>query len=257
MEGILPVLIVLLGAPMGSFAALLAERLPRGEPVLLARSRCRGCGQALRWWELVPVLSHIGLRGRCARCSATIPARLLQAEIAGLALGLLAVWAGVGLLGALALWCLLALILADLGHYRLLDALTLSLLLLALAIPSAPPDLEALWRAAIGACVGAGIFQAISLAYRLLRGRAGMGAGDVRLMGGIGALVVPAAGWEGLGMVTLIAGLAGLVLGASRALRRGRALSARTPVPFGACLAMAAAFVWLAANAFPGLFAVP
>ena len=261
-DGILPVLTCLLGAPMGSFAAFLADRLPRGEPVMFARSSCRGCGQVLRWWEMIPILSYVVLRGRCARCGDIIPPRLLQAELAGLALGVLAVWADMGLIGAMALWCLLALILADLVHYRLPNLLTGALLGLALifatvSIAPVAPDMASLWRAALGASVGAGVFYAISWIYQVLRGRAGMGAGDIRLMGGIGALVVPASGWVGLAMVTLIAGLAGLALGLMRALRRGRALNARTPVPFGACLAMAAALIWFAANIHPGLFANP
>lgn len=104
MEGILPALTLLLGAPMGSFAAFMADRLPRGEPVMLARSSCRSCGQVLRWWEMIPILSYVVLRGRCARCGDKIPPRLFQAELAGLALGGLAVWADMGLVGAMALW---------------------------------------------------------------------------------------------------------------------------------------------------------
>ncbi|MEL7012339.1 MAG: prepilin peptidase [Pseudomonadota bacterium] len=261
-DWILPVLTILLGASMGSFAAFLADALPRGRPVVFARSSCRSCGQILRWYEMVPILSFLALRGRCARCGASIPVRLLQAELAGLAIGVLAVWAGVGFIGAMVLWCLLALILSDLLHYRLPNALTLGLLLLALTFVVVPrgvgsPNMAPLWQAVLGAAVGAGIFYAISWLYLVLRGRIGMGAGDIHLMGGIGALVVPVSGWVGLGMVTLIAGLTGLLLGVSRAIRRGRSLSAKTPVPFGACLGMAAALVWIAAVLRPDLFAMP
>uniref|UniRef100_UPI0037C843CA prepilin peptidase n=1 Tax=Roseovarius salis TaxID=3376063 RepID=UPI0037C843CA len=179
---VMDVLIVLLGAPCGSFAALLADRLPRGRPVVLSRSRCRACGRALRWWELAPILSFLLLRGRCGRCGAAIPGWLLQAEIAGLALGGLAVWAGLGLAGAAALWCLLALILSDMRHFRLPDHLTAALLVLAFAVAAFPdatmrPDLAAAGRALTGAAVAAGLFLALSLGYRALRGRHGMGAG--------------------------------------------------------------------------------
>ena len=74
------VLVVVLGPAMGSAAALLADRLPRGEPVGLTRSRCRSCGRVLGARELVPVLSWLWQRGRCAGCGAAIPAWLLQAE---------------------------------------------------------------------------------------------------------------------------------------------------------------------------------
>jgi len=263
-DQVIAVLIVLIGAPMGSFAALLAERLPCGRPVVRARSICAGCNAALRWWELIPIFSFIFLRGLCARCGAAIPARLLEAELAGLALGGLAVWAGLGLAGALVLWCLLALILCDLWRFRLPDVLTAALLVLALTVAALSPGTNGSLAARTGlalagAGIGFGAFLAISLAYRMLRGRAGMGAGDIRLMAGIGALIVPSAGWVGLAMVTLIAGLAGIGLGLVQSLRRQRSLRGAMRLPFGACLGMAtiAVWVWVQAGATwpPGLLA--
>lgn len=242
------VLTLLLGPPMGSFAALLADRLPRGQPVVFTRSQCERCGSILRWWELMPLLSYILLRGRCAQCAARIPARLWQAELAGLALAALALWAGLGLGGAVVFWCLLALILSDLRFYRLPDVLTGALVLLAFGLALWPPgaaawDWAGLVQAVLGGATGAAAFWALSAGYRAIRGRAGMGAGDIRLMAGLGALIVPVAGWHGLALMTLIAGLSGLVLGLSRAMRRGRGLNRQMRLPFGACLASATIFV--------------
>lgn len=245
---ILAVLILLLGAPMGSFAALLADRLPRGQPVIFTRSRCDRCGTSLRWHELVPLISYLLLRGRCATCGATIPARLWQAELAGIALAALALWAELGLVGAAVFWCLLALILSDLRFYRLPDPLTGALVFLACVAafwPMAGPaaDWSGLGRAVMGGAIGAGVFWALSAGYLALRGRHGMGAGDIRLMAGLGALVVPQAGWLVLALLTLIAGLSGLALGLCRARRRGRGLRRHLRLPFGACLASAAIIV--------------
>ncbi|MCC5963600.1 MAG: prepilin peptidase [Rhodobacteraceae bacterium] len=255
-----------LGACFGSAAALLADRLPRGQPVGLTRSACRGCGAALRWWELVPLASALWLRGQCARCGVAIPAWLWQAELAGVVLGMAVAWlalhpgaAPLGLFDALAIWVLLALGLSDLRSYRLPDSLTAALLLLALVAAVMPgiwpglrgaglhPDLSIQGmpvQAALGAAVGAGLFWGLAAGYRALRGTAGMGAGDVRLMAGIGALVWPHLGPLGLAYVTLIAGLSGLMMAALRAARRGRGirrgLHGRIRLPFGACLALAA-----------------
>lgn len=251
------VLILALGAPMGSFAALLADRLPRGRPVALTRSCCDSCQTPLRWFELIPILSWPALRGRCRSCAAPIPARLWQAELAGLALAGLALWSGLGLWGAALFWCLLALILSDLRFYRLPDLLTGSLFALACAAafwpegPGGPTDPARVLQALAGGAVGAGMFWALARAYRLWRGHDGMGAGDIRLMAGLGAMIVPLAGWQGLALVTLIAGLSGLALGLMRALRRGRNLRRRVRLPFGACLGNAAIFV--AAGAALGL----
>lgn len=234
-----PWLLVPLGAAAGSAAALLAERLPRGEPVVWARSRCRSCGRRLAARDLVPLVSALALRGRCRHCGAPIPARLWQAEAAGAGLGALA--AGLAatpqeaVLSALWLWLLLALALADLRFFRLPDPLTAALATAGLAL--AWPD----WPGAVlGAAAGAGAFAAIALGYRAARRRTGMGWGDVKLMAGIGAgLGAPALPW-----VALIAAAAALAVAALRARRRGRRLRRLGAVPFGAFLSAAAVAVW-------------
>lgn len=234
-------LIALLGPAAGSCAALLAERLPRGEPVAWARSRCRSCGGDIAPRDLVPLWSYARLRGRCRACGARIPVRLWHAEWAGLGLGLAAVGLGQGpwdaAAGAVWLWLLLALALADLRAFRLPDPLTVALAMAGLAV--AWPD----WPGAVlGATLGAGAFLALRLAYGGLTGRQGMGLGDVKLMVGIGAgLGAPAQPW-----VALIAALSALAVAALRARARNRPLRRLGAVPFGAYLAAAAVAVWIA-----------
>lgn len=233
--------VVILGPAMGSFAALLAERLPRAEPVVAARSACRSCGARLGARDLVPILSWLALRGRCRHCGAPIPARLVQAEIAGLGLGVAAAVLAPGPWGAVAsalwLWCLLALALADLRAFRLPDVLTAGLLGFGFAVSW--PDWE---TAALGALLGAGAFLLLRLGYRAAARREGMGLGDVKLMAGIGAGV----GAVDLPLVALIAACGALALAALRAWRKGRRLRRLGRVPFGAWLAAAAAAVWVA-----------
>lgn len=245
--------IVLAGPAMGSFAALLAERLLRGEKVLLDRSRCRHCGQVLGWRELVPIWSWLRQGGRCTGCGGRIPAQLLQAELAGLGLGLGAVLVApdtaTALAGAAFLWCLLALALADLARFRLPDPLNAALFLLALVLALTGSGAgtgtegigERLVAALAGAVVGGGVFWALRLGYRAIAGREGMGLGDVKLMAGIGAGL----GALALPMVALLAGLSGIGLAWWRARQRGRRLRRTGRVPFGALLAGAAAAVWL------------
>lgn len=247
----LRLLVALTGPAAGSCAALLADRLPRGEPVALARSRCRSCGAVLRWYELVPLVSWMVQRGRCRSCGAAIPARLLQAEGVGLLFGLGAAFLAptpvAAVLAALFLWCLLALALADLRFFRLPDPLTAALFVLGMGLmlagdgtgwPSWPDRLVA---AALGALAGGGSFLALRLCYRLVTRREGMGLGDVKLMAGIGAGL----GLAALPMVTLLAGVSALIVAGLRAWRRGRGLRRAGRVPFGAFLALAAAAVWL------------
>ena len=244
-------LMAVLGAAMGSFVALLAERLVRGEPVALARSKCRECGTPLRARELVPILSYLALRGRCAHCGASIPSLLLQAEIIGAAIGVAAFIASPdpvrGLLMAAWMWALLGLAIADLRYFRLPDALVLAATALGLGLVFAgdgtgwPPLGERALMAGVGALAGGGSFWLIRAAYRWRAGRDGMGLGDVKLMAALGLVL----GIERLPIMVLLAATSALILSLLRAWRKGRNLDRLGRVPFGAALALAAILIEL------------
>jgi leader peptidase (prepilin peptidase)/N-methyltransferase len=162
-------------------------------------------------------------------------------ELAAGALGALALLANpspTGFAGALFGWILLALLALDLAHLWLPDRLTLPLLGLGLAFGAGT-----LTDRLVGAAVGGGGALAIALAYRSLRGRDGLGLGDVKLMAALGAWLSAAM----LAPLLLLSALAGLALAAVRARRAGG--GGTDPVPFGACLALAAFPLWLAAPA--------
>ena len=241
--------LALLGAAMGSFAALAAERLLRGEPLALARSRCLSCNATLRARDLVPLISYPLLRGRCARCHARIPPLLWQAEITGLAMGAVAGWAAPDPLRALLLaawmWSLLALALADLRRFRLpepLMALTAALgLALALAGDGTgwPDPGTRLTTALAGAALGGGAFWLVRAAYLWRTGRDGMGLGDVLLIAALGLALGPLR----LPLVVLLAAATALLLALLRARRKGRSLRRLGRLPFGAALALAGALV--------------
>jgi len=232
----------LLGLVAGSFVATVLIRWPKGESALRGRSRCDSCAAALGPLELIPLLSFAGLRGRCRHCGARIDARHLAVELAAAAIGLAAALAHpwpLALLTAGFGWWLLLVAALDLEHHWLPDALTLPLVPLGLAAAWAglgPPPIE---RAA-GAAIGWAALASIAWAYRALRGREGMGAGDPRLMAGLGAFV---GAWQ-LPAVLLGAGLLGLA--AVLAMRlRGQEVTATSRLPLGTLLALAAWPVWL------------
>ena len=175
-----------LGLLLGSFIALLTARWPQGETIL-GRSRCDRCGVRLGALELVPVLSHIILRGRCRHCGQAIAARHWQIELAAAVIGAGLLWqfpALEGLLLALAGWWLLALLILDAEHQWLPDALTLPLIPFALLLPGLPLE-QRLWGAGLGF---AGLWL-VGFAYKRLRGRDGLGGGDPKLLAGLGALL--------------------------------------------------------------------
>ena len=259
-EGALPfasALFLLLFAPaLGSFLAVLVDRLPRGEDVLRAPSRCRSCGNRLRIRDLLPILSFVWARGRCRHCAAAIPAWSLYLEIMATGVAVLALAAGGSgltvLLSCLFLWGLLALAVCDLLWLRLPDPLTLALagVVLIWATLGGRQDLG---LSLLGAGLGMGSFMALRLGYQKLRHREGLGLGDVKLMAGLGGFAGP----FDLPLLVLVAALLALAGSLMARLvndlaeqRRAAPAPRRTPLgqqalPFGAALCTAAALLWL------------
>lgn len=224
------------GAILGSFLATLILRLPQGRSPFTGRSACDGCGRTLGATELIPVISAIVMRGRCRTCGGRIDPLHLHVELASAAVGgvlmfLMPSVAGIGwtVMGLF----LLTLAVLDWRHFWLPDVLTLPLAFLGLTL--------GLWTSAvpladrvIGAAAGYGALLAIALAYRRLRGREGLGLGDAKLLGAIGAWL----GWRALPFLLLIASALALlfVLGAKLS---GRDVDGATRLPLGSFLCLA------------------
>lgn len=231
----------LLGLIAGSFLATALIRWPKDERVR-GRSACDSCGAALRLRDLVPLLSWLAARRRCRHCGKRIDPRHPAMELAAALIGLVAALAfppALALVSALFGWWLLLIAALDLEHQWLPDRLTLPLIPLGLAAAwggFGPPLAER----ALAAALGWGVLALIAFAYRTLRGRDGMGGGDPKLMGAIGA-------WTGawpLPAILLGAGLLGLAAVAARRLR-GEKVGATDRLPLGTLLALAAWPVWL------------
>jgi len=228
---------------IGSYLGVLIRRLPEARPVALGRSACEACSHVLTPTEMVPIASYIRQRGRCAACGAPIPADHLYIELASLAVAIAAAVVVPGgpylWLSCVLGWWLLALAWIDARSFRLPDVLTLPLIAAGLA--------EATWLepAAVTdrAVATAAAFIALWLVarvYRMVRGREGLGLGDVKLMAAAGA-------WVGIALlpIVMLAGaLLGLAYGAAQWLR-GAKLGATTKLPFGPFLAAAIWAVWL------------
>lgn len=232
---------ILLASPfIGSFVGLLGDRLPRSEPVVFARSRCRACGVTLSMIDLVPVLSWAALRGRCRRCGAAIPAHLPITELGGIAVAVAAVasappsWM---LLSALLGWVLLLLAVLDVRVHWLPLWLTVPLAASGVAVQFAVgTGIDAL----LGAAIGFLGLEALRQVYRRITGHDGMGGGDPILLAASGAWV----GWQGVGSALLIATFGALAAAGLTATLTGRRVHHGTRVPFGAWIAVATFTVW-------------
>ena len=240
-----PLLVLLggiVGAVLGSFIGALVTRWPRGESVVGGRSACDACGHRLTPTELVPVLSFALQRGRCRVCHAEIAPTHVVAELACALVGATAFLVAPPAAAALGLLfgcTLVALAMLDALHLWLPDRLTLFLAATgfgasAAGLGVAPGD------SLIGAAAGHAVLAGIAAFYKRVRGRTGMGGGDPKLFGAIGAWV----GWAMLPPVLLLASLAGLGIVAIRN-ARGTPLSPTDKLPLGTLLAVAAWPAWL------------
>lgn len=235
------VVAVVIAPIVGSFLSVLATRLPAGQGVVLGRSRCPRCGHALGPAELVPLASFLWLRGRCRHCRAAIDALypLLEIGAAGVALWAAALTEGGDLWASCALgWLLLALAAADWRTFLLPDALVLAVAVAGLGATALLMP-EELADHVIGAAAGFLVFAAVAALYRRWRGREGLGLGDAKLLGALGAWV----SWPGLPSTVLIGAVAALA--AALLLGLARRLGAADRLPFGPFLALGGWIVWL------------
>jgi leader peptidase (prepilin peptidase)/N-methyltransferase len=212
LEAVAALLVLALGAVVGSFANVCIHRLPKGESVVSPPSHCPSCGHAVRPRDNVPVLAWLWLGGRCRDCRAPIPVRYPLVEAGVAILFLASVWLfGFTLEAASgAVLATAAVILAatDLEHRVLPDEVTIGGAALGLAL-AAFRGLHPFLESVLGAAAGVGVLLLIRAVYRALRGGEGMGLGDVKMAGMIGAL----SGGAGLLVTFLLASAAGALFG--------------------------------------------
>ncbi|MGA2249513.1 prepilin peptidase [Terracidiphilus sp.] len=235
----------LFGLIFGSFLNVCLTRWPEGESVVKPRSRCRTCGRTLTWWENVPVISWLALRGRCRTCGVSISARYILVE---LSVGALWAWVAfqyqsilspnedisgryfyiAALIARLIFyWVIVALAVLDAGNLWLPDWLTVPGILagffysllpfyvvdqpfLIWAIRGRPPEFHSVKalaiRSAIAIIIAMLLILLIRWLYQLIRHKEGLGLGDAKLMAMLAA-------WLGL-PGALLAFFIGIVIGA-------------------------------------------
>ncbi len=222
-----------LGLAFGSFLNVCLSRWPEAESIVHPRSHCRHCTHTLAWWENIPLISWLALRGRCRNCKATISWRYPLVELAVGVLWATVAWRSytaffpiefaVGMM--FITWVLSGLAILDAEHFWLPDSITLPGIAIGFfwwflqgeQVGWALHDHDTLWedsRAAgirlLGILAAAALILLIRWLYWLIRHREGLGLGDAKLM----ALL---AAWLGL-PGALLAFALGVFLGALVAL---------------------------------------
>ncbi|MET0619303.1 MAG: A24 family peptidase [Thermoanaerobaculia bacterium] len=231
----------LLGLIVGSFLNVVIHRLPRGESIVSPPSRCPSCGTRVAPFDNVPVLSWIVLGGRCRSCRARISIRYPAIELANGVLWVLVActapsW-GDAATGAFLTSACLALAAIDLDHEILPDWITLPGIAVGLALAFVSVRRTPL-EAVLGAVLGAGGLFLLAFAYEKITGQEGMGLGDVKMLGMVGALLGPA----GVVVTVFIASVTGSVVGVSWILLKGG--GGKTRIRFGPFLALGAVLAW-------------
>jgi leader peptidase (prepilin peptidase) / N-methyltransferase len=218
------------GAVVGSFLNVVIARVPKRQSIVSPGSRCPRCGNAIAWYDNIPIVSWILLRARCRKCGQPISTRYPLVE---LLTGVLAVavfkrdgltWVGVGHFGLVA--AVVALAYIDLDTWLLPHQITWPLLAVGLASPLWNRELT--WaQSLIGAAAGFALFAAIALIGEKLLKRETMGWGDVWLLAAIAAWL----GWPALLPVVLLSAVQGAIVGSILLAVRREPESSPPPAP--------------------------
>ncbi|KEQ17492.1 prepilin peptidase [Endozoicomonas numazuensis] len=224
--------------------ALHPDKVPSEmEPYNLIKpdSTCPNCGHKIKPWENIPVISYLMLKGRCSSCKTSVSARYPIIEIIS---ALLTVSVGIyfgatlqTVLLCFMIWSLLALTMIDLDTQLLPDSITLPLLWLGL-LANTFGLFTPLQDAVLGAAAGYLSLWSVYWLFKLITGKEGMGYGDFKLLGALGAWM----GWQMLPLIILLSSLVGTVVAVVLIIMKKQERS--NPIPFGPYLA-AAGFIAL------------
>lgn len=252
----------LLGAIVGSFINVVSLRLPRMMEknwrsqcsellnitpsdsdtdvklnLAFPPSHCFSCKHQIQWWENIPVLSYLWLKGKCSSCKQKISIRYPVVELSTALLSSLIVWQfGLTPASTAAIfltWVLITLTAIDIDTQLLPDDITLPLLWLGLIL-NLFGIIVSLQDAVIGAVVGYLCLWSIFWIFKLLTGKEGMGYGDFKLLAALGAWM----GWQAIPCILILSSLSGSIVGLSMIQFKNR--DSQHPMPFGPYLCMAA-----------------
>ena len=217
----------LLGLLFGSFANVCiyrwppTEDYPNGRSVWKPGSHCQHCGEPVRFYDNIPILSYLWLRGACRHCKTRFSPRYLLVEaVTGMlfvavfyfcmfvlpAGGMGERWLRFSIYAALS-FVLVVVTFIDLDHQLILDKVTVPSILLFYALGLLLPE-RTVWDGLIGAAVGYGVVRLISDGYYLVTKREGMGYGDGKLLALIGAFL----GWKAVVVALFLGSLLGTVV---------------------------------------------
>lgn len=243
---------ILFGLILGSFVNVIILRLPKGQSLVHPNSRCPQCKKAIRWWDNIPVLSFLLLRGKCRNCHKAISFRYPVIEaLMGLLFLTCRIHQGWTPVLFFRDWPLMMLLVSvafiDLEHHIIPDELSLGGLVLGLATCWAAPQLG--WKSSIlGALFGFSVFYALAWSYQRVRKVDGLGGGDIKFLATIGAFLGPA----GVVATIFVSSIAGSLVGigwtllANQGVKKGteKQKLLKMTIPYGPFLVLGALYYY-------------
>jgi len=213
-------IVFVFGACVGSFLNVCIYRIPREESVVAPRSHCPSCGKMIKWYHNVPILSYLLLRGRCRYCGERITPRYFIVEALVGTLFML-VWFeyGFSVLTPVYWMVVSGLVLGtfvDFEHMIIPDRVTIGGIIAGLILSPIIPQLhgEVTWLGGLiesvkGLVAGAGILWGVGILGKMVFKKDAMGFGDVKLLGGLGALL----GWGAVLFIIMVSSIMGSLVG--------------------------------------------
>jgi leader peptidase (prepilin peptidase)/N-methyltransferase len=238
LSAIIIVFTLLIGAIVGSFLNVVIARLPaENESIVFPASRCPKCLKPITWYDNIPILSFILLKGKCRHCGAVISWQYPLVELI-MALLSLALLFKFGFTPALPIYfvfsgALLAIIFIDFYHKIIPDSISLPGIVIGFACSFINPTVT--WQqSGLGLLIGGGVLYAVAAGYYLFTKREGMGGGDIKLLAMIGGFL----GWQSLPFVVFGSSILGALVGIGAMAKQKK--GGKTMIPYGPFLSIAA-----------------
>ncbi|MBI2353490.1 MAG: prepilin peptidase [Deltaproteobacteria bacterium] len=227
----------ILGAVVGSFLNVCICRMPRDESVVSPPSHCPNCSYRIRWYDNIPLVSYLLLRGKCRGCGARISLRYPLVEMLNglLTLALFLRFGPSLTFLALFIFCsaLVVITFIDIEHQIIPDEISLSGIVIGFLFSFFLPWLGWL-NSLAGILLGGGSLLLVAWGYHRLTGKEGMGGGDIKLLAMMGAFL----GWKAIPFIIFVGSLFGSLVGVSMMMLQKR--DSKLAIPFGPYLAFAA-----------------
>jgi len=226
-----------LGSIFGSFLNVCIYRLPAGKSIVSPPSSCPACGYRIRWFQNIPIVSYLFLGGKCFSCRVKISPRYLLIEVLTGLLFTIVLYSYGFSAATLVYWSFVAALVVitfiDLDHQIIPDIISLPGIVIGFACSFLIPWLSWL-DSLLGILIGGGVLLTIAWIYEKLAKREGMGGGDIKFLGMLGAFL----GWQAVFPVVFIASLVGSLVGIPlMLLQKG---DTKLAIPFGPFLAFGA-----------------